>query len=105
MDTLRRRRPTRVLVALGCVVLALVPVLTQTRHAGYYAVAACVLGGIVLGIRAIAVEVAVITVVGLVDLANGHATALPFIALAYIVMAVPVLAGVGIRVGASRLRH
>jgi hypothetical protein len=105
MEALMRCRATPLAAVLGCVALALVPVLTHTRHAGYYAVAGCVLGGIVLGIRAIAVEVVVITAVGLVDVANGHTEALAFMPVAYIVTAVPVLVGVGIQLAAHRLRH
>jgi hypothetical protein len=93
------------LATLGCITLALVPVLTGTKHAGYYAVVACVLGGIVLGVRAIAVEIAVITAIGLVDLAGGHATALAFVPLAYITMSVPILLGAAIQLAARKLRH
>jgi hypothetical protein len=82
----------------------LVPVLTDTRHEGYYAVAACLLGGILLGIRAIGVVFSVVTVVGLADLASGHSSALAFVPVACLTLSVPVSVGALIRGLAHRPR-
>jgi hypothetical protein len=70
MDSDTRSPGIRTLAALACVALALVPV---------YAVAACLLGGIVPGIRATAIEVTAITVVRVVDATTGHTIALAFV--------------------------
>jgi hypothetical protein len=90
-----------------CLALALVPYLTDVRHAGYYAVAGAFGGGLVLGFLAIVVEVAAWTALATVFYFTGWmqpehtdqspTLIFPICALGAVFLAIPTFAGGAVR--------